>query len=326
MIVTICLFVRNEDDYVKDWIDWYLKIGFDNILIYDNNEDKSRLQRILKCFESEPKIQIVPWDKDQYGCYRHCWENNSFDWLACFDCDEILELNNSAKDIHELLENYSDCSQLSLKCIEYNDNEKITCSDEELKIPFYLRFPKVSPKQYEHFYKSIVNKNKVKSLKKFNGHVLNHISCDWKKVKRQGISFPRALKLQSNEPFIKHFRTKSLEEFARTKMFVESRKGCQLIALRRNLPTAYYFKCNFKTPEKLKFIDDYKKAHGIVYRLFFVTVEQFYSHPFLKDQFCYIFGHGSYSTKSIDIQKQIRGISQLKSIIENFDEFIFLNC
>ena len=123
MIVHLCLFVRNEDDYVKDWINWYLKLGFDNILIYDNNEDKSRLQRILKCFESEPKIQIVPWDKDQYGCYRHCWENNSFDWLACFDCDEILELNNSAKDIHELLENYSDLLKVTYTI---DDNEQST--------------------------------------------------------------------------------------------------------------------------------------------------------------------------------------------------------
>ena len=324
MIVHLCLFVRNEDDYVKDWIDWYLNLGFDKLFIYDNNEDKSRLQRVLKCFENDQRVEIVPWDGRQVQGYKDCWvKDTEADWLGWFDCDEILELNGSARNIKELLQRYGRCHQLSFKCIEYNDNGKITCSDEELKIPFYLRFPKVSPKQYEHFHKSIFNKHVIKSTNGFGEHCYKSRTLDWRK-RPGGFCFPPSYRPQRNEPFIKHFRTKSLEEFARTKLFVESRKGVQGSCLRRNLPSAYYFKCNYKTPEKLKFLEEYKKAHGIVYRLFFVTRDQYNKYSFLKNQFCYIFGNPNVTGNCIHIGKSFQGFQLLKELIDDFDEFIFL--
>jgi hypothetical protein len=33
---SICLIIKDENDYINEWLDWHLKVGFEHFYIYDN--------------------------------------------------------------------------------------------------------------------------------------------------------------------------------------------------------------------------------------------------------------------------------------------------
>jgi hypothetical protein len=37
MKVTLVCIVKNEDNYILEWINYHLKLGFDDVFIYENN-------------------------------------------------------------------------------------------------------------------------------------------------------------------------------------------------------------------------------------------------------------------------------------------------
>jgi hypothetical protein len=41
MRTAICTCIKDENDYLKEWIDWNLKAGFDHIYLYEDNGSKS---------------------------------------------------------------------------------------------------------------------------------------------------------------------------------------------------------------------------------------------------------------------------------------------
>ena len=44
-IVFTC--AKNEDNYILEWVEHYLSIGFDKLIIADNNDDNTILPNIL---------------------------------------------------------------------------------------------------------------------------------------------------------------------------------------------------------------------------------------------------------------------------------------
>ena len=57
---------KNEELYIENWLLWYFKLGYDEITIYDNNDDKNWLQDNALCIvELEKTEQIsIP------SCYK----------------------------------------------------------------------------------------------------------------------------------------------------------------------------------------------------------------------------------------------------------------
>jgi hypothetical protein len=33
---SICLIIKDENEYINEWLDWHIKIGFEHFYIYDN--------------------------------------------------------------------------------------------------------------------------------------------------------------------------------------------------------------------------------------------------------------------------------------------------
>ena len=43
MKTTIVAIAKRENKYIREWIEYYLKLGFDNIVLYDNNDKDDEL-------------------------------------------------------------------------------------------------------------------------------------------------------------------------------------------------------------------------------------------------------------------------------------------
>ncbi|WP_413694106.1 glycosyltransferase family 2 protein [Psychromonas sp. KJ10-2] len=91
--------MRNEADYILEWVSWNLMIGFDKIIIYTNNNDDDslilleKLQKIgvIEYFELNPpegkQPQMYAFNKGMEWVHEHKPE-----WVCCLDSDEFLVL------------------------------------------------------------------------------------------------------------------------------------------------------------------------------------------------------------------------------------------
>ena len=87
---------RLENDYAREFVEHHLKVGFDTIIIYDNNHrGEERFEEVLQDYVDAGKVVIEPYrdiERAQREAYNDAYFNYSkgYDWLAYFDFDEFL--------------------------------------------------------------------------------------------------------------------------------------------------------------------------------------------------------------------------------------------
>lgn len=102
----VCACVKNEDRYITEWVEHYKKLGFDKIILADNNEDNTILPNILKVYLDEGFVEIfdchdiVSLQLPVYACLAN---EKNYKCLACFDADEFLEISPLYRDVKEFL-------------------------------------------------------------------------------------------------------------------------------------------------------------------------------------------------------------------------------
>lgn len=316
-IVHMVAIAKNEELYIENWCKWYLRLGYDLITIYDNNDDKTTLPETIKNSKllangDKRRINIIPWNSTQNLAYEHYWKHYDFDWLSINDIDEFLYLC-SDENIKNYVKKYPENLVITITLKDFGDSDIIAPSDEELKIPVDQRLTKPAKKRYEHLIKSIFNKRLIDSrgirFMTTCGHFL-----------RMG---DEKVKQRVYDSFIKHFRTYTIKEYCNQKLHV--RKQCfEGGDMRRCLPSLYFFKINTKTPEKLKYIEDYRKSIGMVYTLYVCSKEIYDKKTWLHNRFCYVIGNPFGMIEKLKKDFKFEGILSLKEIIDDFDNVVFL--
>lgn len=104
MKTLLCTIAKNENRYLREWVEWYKSIGFTNICLYDNNDaDGERFEDVISDYIDSGFVIVKDWrgntDKPQIPAYQSCYDeyNKEYDWIAFFDVDEFLEFDNGKK-------------------------------------------------------------------------------------------------------------------------------------------------------------------------------------------------------------------------------------
>jgi glycosyltransferase involved in cell wall biosynthesis len=97
---TACLIVKNEAPYLLEWIAYYDQLGFDKIVVYENNSTDNSLE-ILQHLDKCGIIETRPWktgatSSPQISAYADALRKISTDWIFFVDCDEFLVLHNTS--------------------------------------------------------------------------------------------------------------------------------------------------------------------------------------------------------------------------------------
>lgn len=106
----VCCIVKNEEKFIKEWICFHIAIGFDTVIIYDN-ESTDKTAEIIKKLGRIFDVRYFLWGRHdfyyQIDCYKDCIERNKveFRWLAFLDADEFV-VPYGHKNIHGFLKNY----------------------------------------------------------------------------------------------------------------------------------------------------------------------------------------------------------------------------
>jgi hypothetical protein len=153
MKVALVCVARWEDYYLKEWLDYNQKLGFDKVIMYQNDWRTELEHPILEKRISDGRSIQVP-------TYNHFLNTErEYDWIAFFDCDEYLVLKKH-NNIKELIEEYHDkTSVIGLNWFIYGNLGKVSREGDSLIKQFPMRSNTIDP----HI-KVIVNKRTTQTM------------------------------------------------------------------------------------------------------------------------------------------------------------------
>lgn len=201
MKIGICLIIKDENDYLDEWLSYYRKLGVDRFFIYDNNS-----QTPIKSDDDD--VDIILWDNEEFGAqnkaYTHCCLNNqNFDYIGFFDTDEFYVSNtmNIKEDILNLIKNFGKFNGLGVYWRLYGKPK-----------PYYTDRKSIS--EYKHYH----NSNHIKSFidpKTIKGFSNPHCPIiDGRFIDELGRVVNSPIGPHTSETiWIKHIWSRSLPEF-----------------------------------------------------------------------------------------------------------------
>lgn len=191
-IALVCI-AKNEDNYIDEWIDYHLKLGFDDVVIYRNNWEYTN-------DDNRVKIIDYPGEVRQLSAYNDFINKNIgvYDWAAFFDVDEFLVLKKHS-NVKEFISDYTTHDSIAVNWVFFGSNgyEKVIdgnykvlgrftkrSSEINLQIKTIVKLQKdvifISPHNTNKFWVSPENKIGVGPFNKTgsdNIAQLNHYCC-----------------------------------------------------------------------------------------------------------------------------------------------------
>jgi hypothetical protein len=133
MKVALVCVAKNEDYYLKEWLDYNQKLGFDKVILFQNDWRTDLEHPIMeKCVCDGPSVQVP-----LYNNVLH--DNTIYDWIAFIDCDEFIVLKKH-NNIKELIEKYKDETDvLALNWTIFGNMGKVSRENNSLLKTFTRR-------------------------------------------------------------------------------------------------------------------------------------------------------------------------------------------
>ena len=216
--VALCTMGKLENLYVKEFVDYYVKLGIDHLFIYDDNDPNT--ERISDEIENKYKPFVTVYEnmkdtiKHQSNAFTTCYNNNkdNFDWFLMVDMDEYLYIKNDTLKDYLSKQVFDKCDFIKPHWICSTDNNLIYYEPK----PLFERFtgPFIKYKYIKTIIRgSIPNLTYWVHSPKISP--VRNITCDnmGKKFDNKDLNFERVLPINIEKAFIIHFRFKSTEEF-----------------------------------------------------------------------------------------------------------------
>ena len=96
--VAVCIIVRCENPYLREWCDHYLSLGVKKIFLYDNSrEGDERPAEVLTGYGDA--VEIIDYTNEGVGAqvmaYSDCYEKhgNEYGWIGFLDADELVRVD-----------------------------------------------------------------------------------------------------------------------------------------------------------------------------------------------------------------------------------------
>ena len=191
--ISICLLIKDENKYLREWIDWHNSIGVDHYYIYDNGSSIPVKDTALEYFP-ENLFTFIEWndlyDHIQIEAYNHCLENYGSEskWIAFIDTDEFIHPESGKLNLDKYVLDYP---YVISKWKIFNANGHLNYSPEDVQ----KRFTQVYKYTSSMSHKSFVQPSKV------NGMLIHNADL------------PNYEPLVLNDVVIHHYFTRSLEEW-----------------------------------------------------------------------------------------------------------------
>ena len=154
--VCLCVIAKEENQYIREFIEHYKNYDIDKIYIFDNNDkNKEKFEDIIDDYIKNDFVELIYYkniSQPQIKSYNDCYKryNKFYDWLIFFDVDEFIYLKDF-KSIKSFLKDkrFEKCNRIQLNWIFYTDNNMLYYVNKPLKERFTEREPRARGKKKE---------------------------------------------------------------------------------------------------------------------------------------------------------------------------------
>lgn len=283
--IALCAIAKNENRYIREWVDYYRSLGIDQVFLYDNNElDGERFEDVIGDYMEEGYVEVIDVRGVQKGliyeggvnlqpkCYIDCYNQygENFEWMCFFDIDEFLEIKSGGLLVD------------ALKCGKYDKYDTVMVSWENYDDNGLIYYKKdLVRKLFTH--KSKCKVHGLKSIVRtggniYKGHDGQLLTKQIHYFRLEGLracySDGQPIDISSEDWIVMsqsrhdcapmvlaHYKTKSAQEYMErqygrywgTSPAVTSRAKDKKQCMKE------YFMYNVWTPQKQAFFDNYKK-------------------------------------------------------------------
>ena len=213
---SICLIIRDESEYLKEWLDWHVGQGVEHFYIYDHGS-KYPISEFVKTLDAELQSKITVHDfggthkfaqRDAYNDCLNRYKRESR-WIGFIDADEMIRVKCGCT-IPALLKNFESFAGLFMRWVVYDANGQTERSDKPLR----ERFTHVAPTDIDDGVgKTFLQAQLVQYMLTHNGYPYN--GFDAVDENRTPIKTADARKYDSTADLVcvDHYYTKSYEEW-----------------------------------------------------------------------------------------------------------------
>lgn len=266
MRTLICCIEKQENLYLRDFVEYYKKIGASKILLYDNNDtDGEYPQQVIGDYIADGFVIYV----DARGKYRYqleaytrCYEDykDKYDWIGFLDIDEYLEIRGG-RSICEFLsdDRFKGADAVFLYWLIFGDSGYLHYDSR----PVYERFIQYKePDERANTFKVFLRCKPDLYVSFFDANMFSwtlttdrdFIVCD-----SEGNLIEPGREYQSsnyNNAFIKHYNTLTIEEFL-YRRFGRRSYADRNSDFNKETVMNIFYSINEMTEEKKKIIEDF---------------------------------------------------------------------
>ena len=219
--ISLCTMGKRENLYVKEFVEYYIKLGIDHIFIYDDNDPNT--EKISNALGSKYKNKVTIYEnikdiiKNQPEAFTNCYHKNrnKYDWFLMIDMDEYLYIVNNTLKNYLSNQIFNKCDFIKFNWAIPNDNNLLNYDPR----PLFKRFK--GPYMKSRFIKSMIRGN-IKNLKYWVHSPIfspkKNITCnnEGKIIFYKNINFESLEPINFRNAYIIHYRFKTTEEFIET--------------------------------------------------------------------------------------------------------------
>ena len=253
MKVNLVAVAKNESRYIQEWLDYHQKLGFNEIIVYDNSGNGD--------LKSHDNITVydAPGDIIQLQAYQDSLSKMTYgQWNLYCDVDEFLNIGNLS--VQEFLKPYQGADVVKLNWVVYGDNEQLEYEDKPVRDRFLKPAPldcvykdtvKVTENCHtKYFY---CHKYKPTMLDIHTAHVEGGIVIN---TKGQRVADSPVQDLCLDRGFVQHYITKSCREWCERRL--NTKDACGNVVADFDTLKRWYFNLNTYSKEKEDIIESYK--------------------------------------------------------------------
>lgn len=209
MEIAICALIKDEHRYLKEWIEYYLKMGVTQFYLYEDYGSKPHGE-ITKDY---PEVCLSPLSnlgipENKEGRQLEAFQKvipllkDKADWCAFFDVDEFMEIDDGVT-FEQFLANFNNENGVYVCWEMYGADGHVKAIDANVVDTFTKKCPMPKKSLRGGFVKSIVNLNKNPRM-----HSNHHVT---EGVNTMGLHTYQVL--CTKKARLKHYFTKSWEEW-----------------------------------------------------------------------------------------------------------------
>lgn len=267
--IALCCIAKMENDYIRFFVEYYQRLHFDKIIIYDNNDSDGEIfEDVINDYIQSGFVEIIDFRGRKVGqlsAYQDCYDrfNKQYDWIAFFDCDEFLTFTDGVDDIHGFLskKKFLPYQLMHINWKVYGDNDLL--DNDGGSVVDRFKEP-ITPYDFKAQYLDIPVNDHIKSIVRGG---LSYVRWNETPHTLAGLDYhccnPLGESVRANSPFqdydfsvayIRHYTTKTIGEWVKNKMkrgIPDRPDECWKIHL--NLDTFFWY--NRKTDEKLLYAE-----------------------------------------------------------------------